>query len=96
MNGSLFDLHASVLADYRNFVRSFFTIADEHARIPRAHVVSPDLADLEGRGIVSGKFPPLVADVKKAQAQGESEGPEFGPYQWLRRRNVPAQRQPTS
>ena len=24
---SLFDLHAQVLADYRDFVRSFFTIA---------------------------------------------------------------------
>lgn len=24
---SIFDLHPSVLADYRNFVRSFFTVA---------------------------------------------------------------------
>ncbi|MBM4169884.1 MAG: DEAD/DEAH box helicase [Ignavibacteria bacterium] len=32
MNGSLFDLHESVLTDYENFVRSFFTITDERAR----------------------------------------------------------------
>jgi ATP-dependent helicase YprA (DUF1998 family) len=29
---SIFDLHAQVLADYRDFVRSFFTIADDRAR----------------------------------------------------------------
>ncbi|MGC8915769.1 MAG: DEAD/DEAH box helicase [Thermoanaerobaculum sp.] len=29
---TIFDLHSSVLADYRDFVRSFFTIADERAR----------------------------------------------------------------
>ena len=29
---SIFDLHASVLDDYRDFVRSFFTIADGRAR----------------------------------------------------------------
>lgn len=29
---SIFDLHAHVLADYRDFVRSFFTIADDRAR----------------------------------------------------------------
>src|SRR5262245_43483082 len=29
---SIFDLHRSVLADYRDFVRSFFTIADERAQ----------------------------------------------------------------
>ncbi|HSS21240.1 MAG TPA: DEAD/DEAH box helicase [Pyrinomonadaceae bacterium] len=29
---SIFDLHSSVLADYRDFVRSFFTIADDKAR----------------------------------------------------------------
>lgn len=29
---SIFDLHASVLADYRDFVRSFFTVADDRAR----------------------------------------------------------------
>lgn len=29
---SIFQLHKSVLDDYRNFVRSFFTIADERAR----------------------------------------------------------------
>jgi ATP-dependent helicase YprA (DUF1998 family) len=29
---SIFDLHAAVLDDYRDFVRSFFTIADERAR----------------------------------------------------------------
>ncbi|MBI5528738.1 MAG: DEAD/DEAH box helicase [Deltaproteobacteria bacterium] len=29
---SIFDLHAAVIADYRDFVRSFFTIADERAR----------------------------------------------------------------
>jgi Lhr-like helicase len=29
---SIFDLHSSVLADYRDFVRSFFTIADEQIR----------------------------------------------------------------
>src|SRR6185369_17897844 len=29
---SIFELHSSVLADYRDFVRSFFTIADENAR----------------------------------------------------------------
>ena len=29
---NIFDLHASVVADYRDFVRSFFTVADERAR----------------------------------------------------------------
>lgn len=29
---SIFDLHSAVLADYRCFVRSFFTIADDRAR----------------------------------------------------------------
>jgi hypothetical protein len=29
---TIFDLHRSVLADYRDFVRSFFLIADEQAR----------------------------------------------------------------
>jgi hypothetical protein len=29
---SIFNLHAHVLADYRDFVRSFFTIADDRAR----------------------------------------------------------------
>jgi ATP-dependent helicase YprA (DUF1998 family) len=29
---SIFDLHSQVLADYRDFVRSFFTVADERAR----------------------------------------------------------------
>ena len=29
---SIFDLHARVLADYRDFVRSFFTIADTRAK----------------------------------------------------------------
>lgn len=29
---STFDLHAAVLSDYRDFVRSFFTVADERAR----------------------------------------------------------------
>lgn len=29
---SIFELHSSVLADYRDFVRSFFTIADDNAR----------------------------------------------------------------
>ena len=29
---NIFDLHAAVLADYRDFVRSYFTIADERAR----------------------------------------------------------------
>lgn len=29
---SLFELHAAVLADYRDFVRSFFSVADERAR----------------------------------------------------------------
>jgi ATP-dependent helicase YprA (DUF1998 family) len=29
---SIFDLHAQVLADYRDFVRSFFIVADERAR----------------------------------------------------------------
>jgi hypothetical protein len=29
---TIFDLHSSVLADYRDFVRSFFLIADERAR----------------------------------------------------------------
>ena len=29
---SIFDLHAAVLADYRDFVRSFFIVADERAR----------------------------------------------------------------
>jgi hypothetical protein len=28
---SVFDLHASVPADYRDFVRSFFTVADDRA-----------------------------------------------------------------
>ncbi len=29
---SIFDLHSAVLADYRDFVRSFFIITDERAR----------------------------------------------------------------
>ena len=29
---SIFDLHATVLADYRDFVRSFFIVADKRAR----------------------------------------------------------------
>jgi len=29
---SIFELHSSVLADYRDFVRSFFTIADDKVR----------------------------------------------------------------
>ncbi|MDW8467595.1 MAG: hypothetical protein RML35_15990 [Chloroherpetonaceae bacterium] len=29
---SIFDLHAAVLSDYRDFVRSFILIADERAR----------------------------------------------------------------
>jgi len=29
---SIFDLHSQVLADYRDFVRSFFTIADDRTR----------------------------------------------------------------
>jgi hypothetical protein len=29
---SIFDLHSAVLADYRDFVRSFFMIADDMAR----------------------------------------------------------------
>lgn len=32
MSTTIFNLHSSVLEDYRNFVRSFFTIADERAR----------------------------------------------------------------
>ena len=30
---TIFDLHSSVLADYRDFVRSFFVIADERAQV---------------------------------------------------------------
>ena len=30
---SVFDLHATVLNDYRDFVRSFFTVADDRARV---------------------------------------------------------------
>ena len=29
---SVFTLHSNVLADYRDFVRSFFTVADDRAR----------------------------------------------------------------
>ena len=29
---TIFDLHSAALADYRDFVRSFFLIADERAR----------------------------------------------------------------
>ena len=29
---SIFNLHAAVLDDYRDFVRSFFTVADDRAR----------------------------------------------------------------
>jgi ATP-dependent helicase YprA (DUF1998 family) len=29
---SIFNLHSNVLADYRDYVRSFFTVADERAR----------------------------------------------------------------
>ena len=42
---SIFDLHSQVLADYRDFVRSFFTVADdrarnyiEHAPVEEAHL----------------------------------------------------------
>jgi hypothetical protein len=29
---SIFDLHSTVLTDYRDFVQSFFTVADDRAR----------------------------------------------------------------
>ena len=29
---SIFNLHANVLGDYRDYVRPFFTVADERAR----------------------------------------------------------------
>jgi len=29
---SIFTLHSNVLADYRDYVRSFFTVADDRAR----------------------------------------------------------------
>ena len=29
---SIFDLHSQVLADYRDFVRSFFTVADDREK----------------------------------------------------------------
>jgi len=29
---TIFDLHSAVLADYRDFVQSFFLIADDRAR----------------------------------------------------------------
>ena len=29
---SVFDLHAAVLDDYRHFVQSYFTVADDSAR----------------------------------------------------------------
>lgn len=29
---NIFDLHSTVIADYRDFVRSFFTVADARAR----------------------------------------------------------------
>jgi hypothetical protein len=29
---SIFNLHSNVLADYRDFVRSFFTVSDDRAR----------------------------------------------------------------
>jgi hypothetical protein len=31
---TIFDLHSAVLADYRDFIRSFLLIADERARHP--------------------------------------------------------------
>ena len=31
---SIFNLHATILDDYRDFVRSFFTVADHRARLP--------------------------------------------------------------
>lgn len=40
---SVFNLHSTVLADYRDFVRSFFSVADDHAR----EFVQAPLAELD-------------------------------------------------
>jgi hypothetical protein len=40
---SVFDLHSQVLADYRDFVRSFFTVADDRAREYVAHALDEEM-----------------------------------------------------
>jgi len=49
---SVFELHSRVIADYRDFVRSFITIADERAR----EFVDQSL-DHEARSSVQYKTP---------------------------------------
>ena len=48
---SIFNLHAAVLDDYRDFVRSFFSIADDRARdyVERALVA-------DNRGFVDSRL----------------------------------------
>ena len=57
---SIFTLHSQVLADYRDFVRSFFLVADARARQFVEHVLDtearlwPDFPDSPGfRGKIS-------------------------------------------
>ena len=56
---SIFDLHAQVLADYRDFVRSFFIITDERARQFVEHAL-----DKEAR-----LWPDFLLQVSPAYAQ---------------------------
>ena len=49
---SIFNLHADVLGDYRDFVRSFFTVADDRAR----EFIERDLV-AEQRALAGGVAP---------------------------------------
>lgn len=52
---SVFDLHSAILADYRDFVESFFTIADDRTR---EFIANCDLqCYTEGRGLSAFSIP---------------------------------------
>jgi len=59
---NIFDLHASVLRDYRDFVRSFFTVADDRARAFVEHAL-----DEEAR-----LWPDYLLQVSPSYARGAS------------------------
>src|SRR5712692_12042143 len=59
---SIFDLHSAVLADYRDFVRSFFIITDERARQFVEHAL-----DEEAR-----LWPDYLLQVSPSYARGAS------------------------
>src|SRR5664279_2615943 len=51
---SIFNLHSNVLADYRDFVRSFFSVADDRARefIERELVAEARLWRVRGEFVI--------------------------------------------